>query len=457
MSKFYSRLGVTIASLLIPFLYAGTCQHNVRYLQVKSNQNEALDKPVEKPVVQESRPTIRNTQPPLSTTALLLLVLGTNHVAAMNTTCAASAMGNSLVIPEPTTPQNLYQVHSYDPLWNRVRLPFSRNLQELHSPASPPADLTAFATPTAPAALSSASVSALLAQELFGNLVSLVQLFSLCQMLRTRAQAQGNSHPAEALQKSLKEVAATMCACERDTSLEEETVEWAKKYVQLYDKYLSAAPSQEIQAQDHLHAARALDHLGNLHYKKGDHTKALEHYERSLKIRQSVKDQPHLDVVGSYALISDAYKAQGNTAKAMEYYKKTYSVERYESTERNLNTVFEKDDKRRLYWSMHRYLSGEITADTFSNEVYYSYDLELDDELFTKSEADAFHELDTVAQRFSSFEEDHRKSPGVFYTERELKEKVQQTLEKLKMYDSVIFGKTTPSMCQEGNKDVDPS
>jgi hypothetical protein len=94
--------------------------------------------------------------------------------------------------------------------------------------------------------------------------------------------------------------------------------------------------------------------------------------------------------------------------------------------------MFKKDDKRRLYWLMDIYLSNEITAKTFCDEFYYCYDLELDSELLTKLEEQVFSELGTVTGRFSEFEEDIRQYPGTYFTEKQLKQKVLEALEKLK-------------------------
>ena len=94
--------------------------------------------------------------------------------------------------------------------------------------------------------------------------------------------------------------------------------------------------------------------------------------------------------------------------------------------------MFEKDDKRRLYWLMDNYLSDVITAKTFCDEFYYCYDLELDSELLTKLEEQVFAELGTVTGRFSEFEEDIKQYPGTYFTEKQLRQKVQETQEKLK-------------------------
>lgn len=94
--------------------------------------------------------------------------------------------------------------------------------------------------------------------------------------------------------------------------------------------------------------------------------------------------------------------------------------------------MFEKDDKRRLYWLMDQYLSGKIDGRTFCDEYYYSYDLEIDYETFSEVEQKAFTELSSVSSRFSEFKEDIEQHPGAYFTEKELRQKIQETQEKLK-------------------------
>ncbi|MBV4360611.1 colicin immunity domain-containing protein [Pinibacter aurantiacus] len=93
--------------------------------------------------------------------------------------------------------------------------------------------------------------------------------------------------------------------------------------------------------------------------------------------------------------------------------------------------MFEKNDKRRLYWLLDQYLSGKINASIFCDEFYYSYDLELDYSSLTELEHRLFSELSTVAGRFSEYEEDHLALPEGFYTKEELKQKIIETKEKL--------------------------
>ena len=96
--------------------------------------------------------------------------------------------------------------------------------------------------------------------------------------------------------------------------------------------------------------------------------------------------------------------------------------------------MFRRDDKHRLYQIIQQYLSKKIDASTFCDEFYYSYDLELDCDTLTSDENQAFDELSNITSRFSNFEEDHKKYPGVFYTELELKKKIVETKNRLINY-----------------------
>jgi hypothetical protein len=86
--------------------------------------------------------------------------------------------------------------------------------------------------------------------------------------------------------------------------------------------------------------------------------------------------------------------------------------------------MFKKTDKRRLYWLIDLYLNKTIDAQTFCDEYYDCYSLELNFETLNAKEAEAFHELSGVINRFSPFEEDHKNLPGVYFTEYELRQKI---------------------------------
>jgi len=75
--------------------------------------------------------------------------------------------------------------------------------------------------------------------------------------------------------------------------------------------------------------------------------------------------------------------------------------------------MFEKNDKRRLYWLIDQYFSKQINGWTFCNEYYYSYSLEIKSDDLTDIEQSAFSELDKISSRYTDVEEDLIKYPEV--------------------------------------------
>jgi hypothetical protein len=93
--------------------------------------------------------------------------------------------------------------------------------------------------------------------------------------------------------------------------------------------------------------------------------------------------------------------------------------------------IYENSDKRKLYWLIVEYLNNHVTARIFCDEFYYCYDLELDFDCLTEKESDAFLSLSNVVSRFSEFEDDIRKYPGTYFTEQQLRQKVEETKREL--------------------------
>ncbi len=93
--------------------------------------------------------------------------------------------------------------------------------------------------------------------------------------------------------------------------------------------------------------------------------------------------------------------------------------------------MYDKKDKRRLYWLINQYSLGNIDELSFCDEFYYSYDLEIDYSSLTDIEKVSFDELSHVASRFSEYEEDHRIDAKVFSSVEELRQKILETKNKL--------------------------
>ena len=108
-----------------------------------------------------------------------------------------------------------------------------------------------------------------------------------------------------------------------------------------------------------------------------------------------------------------------------------YRRDAMEPLKKFLTKMFKKNDKKRLYWLIKQYLSGKMDSNTFCDEYYYCYDLELDHESLSETERKVFKELSFVSGRFSPYKGDIEQYPGVYFTSTELWEKVQEAQEKL--------------------------
>jgi hypothetical protein len=91
----------------------------------------------------------------------------------------------------------------------------------------------------------------------------------------------------------------------------------------------------------------------------------------------------------------------------------------------------ERADKRRIYELINMYLDKKIDEANFCKEFLIFYDLYLDYETLSTEERTAFSELGKIASRFSEFEEDIKKHPGIYYTKEELNEKTVEVKNNL--------------------------
>ena len=89
--------------------------------------------------------------------------------------------------------------------------------------------------------------------------------------------------------------------------------------------------------------------------------------------------------------------------------------------------MYDKNDKRRLYWLIDQYLIGNINESTFCDEYYSSYDLEIDDEVLNDNEKVIFEALNQVSARFSEHKGDHHLDSRAFATREELRQKILET------------------------------
>ena len=99
--------------------------------------------------------------------------------------------------------------------------------------------------------------------------------------------------------------------------------------------------------------------------------------------------------------------------------------------------MYKKTDKKYIYWIIELFLSKKIEKENFCENFHDSYGLETDSENFNDKEEQALDDLHQVVRRFSSSKED-LKSSGFFYNEKELRDKVQETYDKLGSLDELI-------------------
>lgn len=93
--------------------------------------------------------------------------------------------------------------------------------------------------------------------------------------------------------------------------------------------------------------------------------------------------------------------------------------------------MYDKSDKRRLYWLIDQYLVGKINELSFCDEFYYLYDLGIDRKALTESERKIFENLSMVVSRFSQHEEDHKLDARAFATKQELGQEILNAKNRL--------------------------
>lgn len=93
--------------------------------------------------------------------------------------------------------------------------------------------------------------------------------------------------------------------------------------------------------------------------------------------------------------------------------------------------MFEKNDKRRIYWLIDAFLKGNITEEIFCDEFYYSFDLEIDYNSLNPAEYKLFNELAFVVSRFTSNDEELIKYPKAYFSRKELNDKISYVSNEL--------------------------
>ncbi|MDR2861864.1 MAG: tetratricopeptide repeat protein [Syntrophobacterales bacterium] len=95
--------------------------------------------------------------------------------------------------------------------------------------------------------------------------------------------------------------------------------------------------------------ARMLHNAARIYYKQGDYAKALEWYEKALKIRENVLGKEHPDTAMTYNNMAVVYADQGDYAKALEWFCKSYRIRFHKLGENHPNTKTTKNNMRTAY------------------------------------------------------------------------------------------------------------
>jgi len=94
-------------------------------------------------------------------------------------------------------------------------------------------------------------------------------------------------------------------------------LEYFEKSLEIYKKTLPA---------NHSSLATSYNNIGNVYDHMGEYSKALEYYEKSLEIKKKTLPSNHSDLAASYNNIGNVYDSIGEYSKALEYYGKSLEI-----------------------------------------------------------------------------------------------------------------------------------
>ena len=98
-----------------------------------------------------------------------------------------------------------------------------------------------------------------------------------------------------------------------------------KKARETAEKGLESGPPPTLEKKYLASLADALNNIGYLHEKKGDLTKAMKYYHKSLKIRESIGDGN--GIATSFNNIGYLYMSYGDITTGLEYYHKSLNIQ----------------------------------------------------------------------------------------------------------------------------------
>jgi len=152
------------------------------------------------------------------------------------------------------------------------------------------------------------------------------------------------------------------------------------KALEYYDRSLKI--KEEL--GDRVGVAGSLHEIGIIHQRRGDHYKALEHYNRSLKILEELDDRHGVAI--SLHQIGMIYEDRGDYDKALEHY------------DRSLKITEELGDRHGVANSLHQIGTIHLERGDYDRALeYYDRSLKIKEELGDRAGvASSFHQLGNV-------------------------------------------------------------
>lgn len=144
------------------------------------------------------------------------------------------------------------------------------------------------------------------------------------------ALAFAQQDPIDSLKLALKNAKHDTIRCNilnelAETASDEEWPVYNEQLLKLAQKCASTAPSTNLKEFYSRQLAGALNNIGVLADEQGEITKALEFYQKSLKIQEEIKDKK--GIASSLNNIGLIYKNQGDIPKALGFYHKSLKIQ----------------------------------------------------------------------------------------------------------------------------------
>ncbi len=168
--------------------------------------------------------------------------------------------------------------------------------------------------------------------------------------------------PVDVLSFELKNAKSDTAKLRLLVALSEESevnrmLEYAEPAATLADKLLNTSPSPEGTYKSWLlnKKSLAINNIGFVYYNSGDLVKALDYWEKSLKLSEETGDKESIGTL--YNNIASVFDVQGDIAKALDYYAKSLKLQEELKNDQgianalnNIGTVYDKqNDKEKAF------------------------------------------------------------------------------------------------------------